>query len=172
MPTTDLLATEAFLPFDLEALFISSISILTGSAIDQNLAPDSSAALLRAYAIFDDLSGSGNLLAKQEKEEVLSFEQNLQHISREKQEAAHPPQTPTTMHTHASSGWETVVSSMPVGQSYTSETPGGLQQEPQTFGFENIDDWFTSAQILDTVNAIDTGDAEWMSQTMMDYNLW
>lgn len=44
--------------------------------------------------------------------------------------------------------------------------------DPQNFSSDNLDDVFTSSHILDAANAIDIGDAEWMSQTIADYNLW
>ena len=165
---------EAFLPFDLEAVFISSISLLAGCAIEKSLIQDNPAWLHKAYAILDDLCDSGNLLAKQQKNEVRSFEQALTRIKGDNgMREGVPTVSPTAMHSHGSSStWQTGVAAAHVTQSFASDTPAPLPHESQTFGFENLDDLFTSAYILDTANAIDTEDAEWMTQAMTQYNLW
>lgn len=166
---TDL--AESFLPFDLEAVFISSVSLLAASAFEINLVHETHALLQKSYAVFDDLCDSGNLIAKQEKLEVRSFEDALRRINRNPQA---PAALPTASPTSASTGWESGISGVSIGPSFPTPAPTAFPNEPQPFGIENIDDLdlFTSAHILDTVNAIDTGDADWMSQAMTEYNLW
>ena len=59
-------------------MFLSSVVVLAGAAVDYNLVPDRAICLSRAYAVFD----YGNkLLAKKEKAEVVSLEETLAHIS-------------------------------------------------------------------------------------------
>lgn len=155
----------------MEAVFISSISILTGLAVEKSLAQDYQAWLHKAYAVFDDLIDSGNLLANQEKQEVLSFERTLLRIGKEPSESLQNT-SPATVQSHESSAWETVVTGVPVGQTFSGATPAPQPLDSQNFGFDNLDEIFTSAHILDAANAIDMGDAEWMSQAVVDYNLW
>lgn len=162
---------ETFLPFDLEAVFISSISILSGLAVENSLAQDYQAWLHKAYAVFDDLIDSGNLLANQEKQEVLSFQRTLLRVGKGPSESLQNT-SPATVQSLESSSWETVVTGIPVGQTVQGATPASHSLDPQNFGFDSLDEIFTSANILDAANAIDTGDAEWMSQTIAEYNLW
>lgn len=161
---------ETFLPFDLEAVFISSISLLAGSGFES--AQEAPALLRKAYAIFDDLCDSGNLIARQEKTEVRSFEDALCRISKDHQVPAALPTVSSAA--SASMDWESGISGVSIGLHFPTITPTSLQTESPPFGFDNLDDLdlFTSAHILDTANAIDAGDADWMSQAMTEYNLW
>ena len=58
---------------------------------------------------------------------------------------------------------------LPAGE-FLRRTP--LGSSSRIFEADNFDHLFSSAQIMETANAIGTDDAEWMSQAMTDYNLW
>ncbi|KAF4458581.1 positive activator of transcription [Fusarium albosuccineum] len=54
---------ETFLPFDLSAVFTSTIVLLMAAGIDSSLLQDHTPWSQRAYAIFDEMNSRGNLVA-------------------------------------------------------------------------------------------------------------
>ncbi|KAJ5122980.1 hypothetical protein N7448_009077 [Penicillium atrosanguineum] len=66
---------ETFLPFDLESIFISTVVLLIGPAID--IRWNCPAWLEKAYMIFEDIIESGNLIAKFRRSELQLLDELL-----------------------------------------------------------------------------------------------
>ncbi|KAF5024685.1 hypothetical protein F66182_3255 [Fusarium sp. NRRL 66182] len=68
---------ETFLRFDQDATFTATIALLMASAIDSSLLPDHTPWSQRAYAIFDEMSSRGNLVASMVASELKQLEELL-----------------------------------------------------------------------------------------------
>ncbi|KAL2687759.1 hypothetical protein Neosp_005325 [[Neocosmospora] mangrovei] len=68
---------ETFLRFDLDATFTATIVLLMAAAIDSSLLQDHTPWSQRAYAIFDEMSRRGNLVAEMFAAELKQLESLL-----------------------------------------------------------------------------------------------
>lgn len=71
---------ETFLPFDLDAAFMSTIPLLMAAAIDSSLLQDHSPWSQRAYTILDDMSIRGNLSARLIQSELKQLDDKLAQV--------------------------------------------------------------------------------------------
>ncbi|KAM5345814.1 hypothetical protein ACJ41O_011675 [Fusarium nematophilum] len=71
---------ETFLPFDLDAAFTSTIVLLMAAGIDSSLLQDHSPWSQRAYAIMDEMSSRGNLVAEMVAAELRQLEGLLNKV--------------------------------------------------------------------------------------------
>ncbi|KAF4445876.1 hypothetical protein F53441_10402 [Fusarium austroafricanum] len=65
---------ETFLRFDQDANFTATIALLMAAAIDSSLLPDHTPWTQRAYAIFDEMTSRGNLVANMVASELKQLE--------------------------------------------------------------------------------------------------
>ncbi|KAF4916364.1 putative transcriptional regulatory protein [Colletotrichum viniferum] len=72
---------ETFLPFDLEAIFVSTGSLLLGPAIDPQAFEGVVPSLEKAYAVFDEMIAAGNAVANFQKAELQQLEIMLQQLT-------------------------------------------------------------------------------------------
>ncbi|TDZ25306.1 putative transcriptional regulatory protein [Colletotrichum orbiculare MAFF 240422] len=168
---------ETFLPFDLEAIFVSAGSLLLGPAIDPRAFESLSPSVERAYAVFDEMIAAGNAVAKFQKSELQQLELMLRQLS-----TCDPPppqqQQPMEGVVHDgqqnpvsddTSPHDTVVSSLATDlsqhESYSSSLPGNMDEMA-------FDSGLTMTQLLDMANSIEHEDAEWMSQTIVEHSIW
>ncbi|KZL82592.1 c6 transcription factor, partial [Colletotrichum incanum] len=164
---------ETFLPFDLEAIFVSASSLLLGPAIDPQCFECLDPSLEKVYVVFDEMIMAGNAVAKLRKSELQQLESMLQQLtpwpSQASEQTTLVGDARQTQHLGNTSPQDTVVSSMVTDpsqhESYSSSIP------------ENIDDLaydsgLTMAQLLDMANSIEQEDSEWMSQTIVEHSIW
>ncbi|KAF9878797.1 C6 transcription factor [Colletotrichum karsti] len=169
---------ETFLPFDLEAIFVSAGSLLLGPAIDPQTFDNLSPSLEKAYAVFDEMVAAGNAVANFQKAELQQLEIMLNQLTpcaplSEQMlvgEASEAQQTqPQQQLSDDTSPHDTVISSLTTdlsqNDSYTSSIPGNLEE--MTF-----DSGLTMTQLLDMANSIEHEDTEWMSQTIVEHSIW
>ncbi|KAH7247778.1 hypothetical protein B0J15DRAFT_514539 [Fusarium solani] len=71
---------ESFLPFDLDAAFTSTISIVMAATIDASLVTDYNHWIQKAYAVLDEMSSRGNTVALHIGSELRQLEDTLEHL--------------------------------------------------------------------------------------------
>ncbi|KAF4482885.1 putative transcriptional regulatory protein [Colletotrichum fructicola] len=169
---------ETFLPFDLEAIFVSTGSLLLGPAIDPQAFEGVVPSLEKAYAVFDEMIAAGNAVANFQKAELQQLEIMLQQLTQTHPQPATddsgavneaPCQQQQQQIADDTSPHDTVISSLATdlsqNESYTSSLPGNLEE--MTF-----DSGLTMTQLLDMANSIEHEDTEWMSQTIVEHSIW
>ncbi|KAL0941385.1 C6 transcription factor [Colletotrichum truncatum] len=164
---------ETFLPFDLEATFVSAGSLLLGPAIDPHSFDNLYPSLEKAYCVFDEMIAAGNAVASFHKTELQQLEIMLQQLSPCMPEQAMcgvVSDAPQQTHADDTSPNDTVISSLGTdvsqNEGYNSSIPGNME-EMQVF-----DSGLTMTQLLDMANSIEHEDTEWMSQTIVEHSIW
>ncbi|KXH59195.1 hypothetical protein CSAL01_08894 [Colletotrichum salicis] len=164
---------KTFLPFDLEASFVSASSLLLGPAIDPQCFGCLDPSLEKVYTVLDEMIMAGNGIAKYRKFELEQLENMLQRLTPWPSQASEQ----TTLVDEArqmeppddTSPQDTVVSSMATDhsqhESYSSSIPGNMDEMAYDSGL-------TMAQLLDMANSIEQEDSEWMSQTILEHRIW
>ncbi|PKY00984.1 hypothetical protein P168DRAFT_334887 [Aspergillus campestris IBT 28561] len=71
---------ETFLPFDMDAAFISTIPLMMAATIDQSLLQDHSPWSQRAYTILEDMSTRGNICARLAQSELKQLDDELAQL--------------------------------------------------------------------------------------------
>ncbi|KAJ4264447.1 hypothetical protein NW762_005647 [Fusarium torreyae] len=71
---------ESFLRSDLDATFVSTITLLMAPVIDYSLMRDSSPWVQRGYAVLDDMISRGNMVAVQVKSEIQQLEDVFNYL--------------------------------------------------------------------------------------------
>lgn len=162
--------TETFLPFDLESLFISTVSEIVGPIIDPQFLDNGSSWLKRAYAIFDELIGCGNQVAVFRKAELLQLDEMLKDLPNGQALPTSPskdlPQNKGAGHDVAGGA-----GGFTVGAS-TADTLMPSPISANMFDEEGLGNPMTAAQIMEIANSIDSMDMGWMSQELLDHNSW
>ncbi|KAJ5180047.1 transcriptional regulator family: Fungal Specific TF [Penicillium capsulatum] len=158
---------ETFLPFDLESVFVSTVILLMGPAIDARWTYP--AWLEKAYAIFEEIMETGNLIAKFRRSELqlldellgcfpqdhprclsapVSFPNNILNASNVALASSFPPSAHALNHDMLSDAGVSI-------DDECSFTPG-----------------LTAAQIMAVADSIESIDTEWMSNTMIEHSIW
>lgn len=166
---------ETFLPFDLESLFVSTVNLLLGPALDPQLLENRSFWLHKAYGVFNDLITAGNRVAEFRKAELLQLDglltcvqsqnpspSNTNHIAHH---AVHHPNS----HIDESSLEPSLLLMDPQRQDGNEILPSPISGVLDEVSFET---GLTAAQLMDMANAIETSDTDWMSHTMMEHSIW
>ncbi|KAI5456774.1 hypothetical protein BGZ63DRAFT_366255 [Mariannaea sp. PMI_226] len=164
---------ETFLIFDLEALSMATTNLLVAPTVILDLPPDCSICIRRAFAIFEELTASGNLIAELEQSELRQLDNLLSSVSSVSESSAEK-QT-----------YETQPDNQP--PSYTEVLSADARPPPSTqnFSYEplpdavlgsnlHIDDFgsvLSPTQMLEIANAINIDQTEWISQAMEDYGV-
>lgn len=151
---------ETFLPFDLDALHTSATNIIVAALLLPDATTNFNIGIQKAFATFDHLTASGNLIAKAEQTELLQLQQLVQHVlatesSGPTEETALPAQA----------------YSFENSNSYiTTQLDHGLPvpNSGMDFGEDLLSAGFSTAQIMDMVNSINTDQNDWMSEEVID----
>lgn len=164
---------ETFLPFDLEAISVSTVNILLAPSIDSQLLENRVTWLDKAYAIFDEMASAGNVVAEYRRAELSQLDRMLcqlsQRHSRDGSASFNPQQD--AMHDQPPSGLP-LEASMP--QASAQSTNHNILPSPISGILDELcfDGGLAGAQIMDTVNSIDSGDNEWMSHAILEHSIW
>lgn len=165
--------SETFLPFDLEATFVSASSLLLGPAIDPQCFECLNPSLDKVYAVFDEMIMAGNAIAKFRKSELQQLEDMLQQLtpwpSQASQQTTVVDDTQQTQLLEDTSPHDTVTSSMGTDPSQIESYSSSIPENMEDMAF---DSGLTMAQLLDMANSIDNEDSEWMSQTIVEHSIW
>ena len=134
-------------------------------AIDSQL-PEDRIWLDKAYAIFEQMILDGNHIANFRRSELQQLEQMLTTLSRNQVRcSADPAPLP--------GNGQIFDAPAPLGDAPLPDTTQALDNDilplmPDDFGFAGL----TTAQIMETADAIENGDTEWMSNTMIEHSIW
>ncbi|OTA61629.1 Zn(II)2Cys6 transcription factor [Hypoxylon sp. EC38] len=161
---------EVFLPFDLESLAISTVNLLVAPSLDPQMFENGVLWLKQAHSLFDEMITAGNQVAVFRKTEL----QNIDDMLRGIQEVHRQPEVHSidTTRPQGSSFEYEPLSANPLA-SITANMVSHIPVQENGALYENgIGDPLTSAQVMDMANSIDTGDAEWMSQAIVEHSIW
>ncbi len=148
--------TETFLPFDLEALVISTTNILVAPVLYPQTKSSLASWAQKAFLSFDELSRSGNLIAQIEQAELQQLGQMVESFLAS--EAA--PQTPNVA--DALVAFSNDTSGMMPEETYDATT-SDMALDDELFGAG-----FSAAQIMDMVNSINQDQSDWMLEEVVD----
>ncbi|KAL4892370.1 hypothetical protein BDV59DRAFT_193869 [Aspergillus ambiguus] len=162
---------ETFLTFDLESIFISTVVILMGPAIDNKLTDDHSRWLEKAYAIFKELVEAGNEVARFRWSELQQLEETLHAILH----VDSGPQSSSAVVQHLDA-----IPQLPSpleSEIITSADQGAYHDPPlleeATSAAECVfGPLLTSAEMMAMADSIELYDAEWVSTAMDSHNIW
>ena len=161
--------SETFLPFDLESIFISTVVLLMGPAID--IRWNYPAWLEKAYTIFEDIIESGNLIAKFRRSELQLLDELLSCFPQDQPRRVPAPVSFPNNVLNPPGPPDSLASSFPpsahaLGHDLLSD-PGPTMEDD--FSFTN---GLTAAQIMAVANSIENIDTEWMSNAMIEHSIW
>ncbi|KAG8352617.1 hypothetical protein FVEN_g9367 [Fusarium venenatum] len=156
---------EAFLPFDLESLFVSSFNLLIAPVLDPRFSEHDATFRHKTSIIFSEMVNKGNLIAVFRRSELQQLDDMLSSLSRD-----HDDTTPIPIDGQIIGGAmadEAVVALLESNDE--NETMASLVPPMDDLG---MDAWFTTAQMIDMANSIANSDTEWVSHTMMEHDIW
>ena len=171
MPWTDH-DTETFLPWDLDALFVSTVVLILTRFIDHSLMDGQKPYLDKAYSFFKTIVSSGNRIAGFRHVELRKLDEMLAEYSENRER---PSTLPNTI------GLEPSIqrpSSFPLGYQSVAGLPHsqdtvrpssytGISDEGSGFG-----DDLTAEQILAVAESMDMEGTDWLSfATLDDYQI-
>ncbi|KAM6509783.1 hypothetical protein FALCPG4_017428 [Fusarium falciforme] len=161
---------EAFLPFDLESLFISSLSLLVAPVLDPRFLEHDTSFRHKSYSIFNEMIGKGNLIAVFRRSELQQLDDMLSRLPRE--DTGQTP-VPTNVDGQIIGG---SMPDVPEGATPAMDSLNGDNEAMASMipGMDDfgMDAWFTTAQMIDMANSIANSDTEWVSHTMMEHDIW
>ncbi|KAF5670057.1 positive activator of transcription [Fusarium heterosporum] len=156
---------EAFLPFDLESLFVSSFNLLIAPVLDPRFSEHDAIFRHKTSIIFSEMVTKGNLIAVFRRSELQQLDDMLSCLTRD-----HSDTTPIP------------IDGQIIGGAMGENSEGNLQylnddNETMASVLPGMDDlgldaWFTTAQMIDMANSIANSDTEWVSHTMMEHDIW
>ncbi|KAJ5110164.1 hypothetical protein N7532_002809 [Penicillium argentinense] len=159
---------ETFLSFDLESIFVSTVVLLMGPAIDTRWTYPFW--LEKAYAIFEDIIDSGNLVAKFRRSELQLLDELLSCFPQE-----HPRclSAPVSFPNGVLNNPE-----VPLATSFPPSTQAHaldhdiLSDPGITMGGSDFTSRLTAEQIMAVADSIESIDTEWMSNAMIEHSIW
>ncbi|ESU10213.1 hypothetical protein FGSG_03068 [Fusarium graminearum PH-1] len=156
---------EAFLPFDLESLFVSSFNLLIAPVLDPRFSEHDATFRHKTSIIFSEMVNKGNLIAVFRRSELQQLDDMLSSLSRD-----HDDTTPIPIDGQIIGG------TMPEEGDGTLLDPNDDNETMASLGPAmddlGMDAWFTTAQMIDMANSIANSDTEWVSHTMMEHDIW
>lgn len=162
--------SETFLPFDLESLFISTVSEIVGPIIDPQLLDNDSSWLKRAYSIFDELIGCGNQVAVFRKAELLQLDEMLTDLPNGQSLLTSPSKDPP-LNKRVGHDVAGGAGAFTIGAS-AADTSMPSPDSANMFDEEGLGNPMTTAQIMEIANSMDSMDMGWISQEFLDHNSW
>ncbi|KAF4760048.1 hypothetical protein HAV15_006166 [Penicillium sp. str.  len=164
---------ETFLPFDLESVFVSTIILLMGPAIDPRVLESHPNWLEKAYAIFDEMIRDGNQVAKFRRSELQQLHETIIGCLSDDQPRYLPVpeffQQPNVLPDPASPSATPIPGAIPQSVRYDDAL---LRPDPD-FDVEcDFSTMLTSAEIMAVADSIESYDTEWVSNAMIEHSIW
>ncbi|KAJ5376902.1 hypothetical protein N7509_013788 [Penicillium cosmopolitanum] len=177
---------ETFLSFDLESIFVSTVVLLMGPAIDTRWTYP--IWLEKAYTIFEEIIESGNLLAKFRRSELHLLDELLSCFPQEHPRCLSAPVSFPNNVLNNNSQVSLASSFPPSGQAQPTASTAQAQLEHDILsdpgvgvgvGVPALDDQelgftsrLTAEQIMAVADSIESIDTEWMSNAMIEHSIW
>jgi hypothetical protein len=164
--------TEIFLPWDLDALFVSTTVLILTRFVDSSLMDSQTNYLGNAYSLLEAMISSGNRIAGFRHAELLKLDEMLAEYSEERMRLF---TTSTNVISPEPSMQRPI--SFPEGYQSTARLPNsectipqpypGISDEGSGFG-----DDLTAEQILAVADSMDIEGTDWLSfATLADYQI-
>lgn len=165
---------ETFLPFDLESLFVSTVNLLLGPALDPQILENRSFWLHKAYGVFNDLVAAGNRVAEFRRSELQQLDGLLNTVT--SQGPSPSNENHMTQHLAHHQNHHVDESALEPSLLLMNPQPEGTEILPSPISGVldevSFETGLTAAQIMDMANSIETADTDWMSHTMMEHSIW
>ncbi|KAG4291934.1 hypothetical protein FPRO06_13187 [Fusarium proliferatum] len=155
---------EAFLPFDLESLFVSSFNLLIAPVLDPRFSEYDATFRHKTHIIFNEMISKGNLIAMFRRSELQQLDDMLGRLPRDQSDT-----TPVPIDGQIIGGT--------IGEGEGSLNDLNDDNETMDSMLPGMDDlgmdaWFTTAQMIDMANSIANSDTEFLSHAMMEHDIW
>jgi proline utilization trans-activator len=158
---------ETFLPWDLDALFVSTMVLILTRFVDSSLMGSQTSHLDKAYSFFETMVSNGNRIAQFRHAELRKLDDMLSEYSDNRERPSTSPNTidpgpniqrPFSFPPGYQSTTALLNSQDTVPSSYT-----GISDEGSGFG-----DDLTAEQILAVAESMDMEGTDWLSFTTLD----
>ena len=164
---------ETFLPFDLESVFVSTVILLMGPAIDPRVLENNPNWLERAYSIFDEMIRDGNKVAKFRRSELQQLHETLLGcISSDRPRQLAVPdffQQGDIIPDPASPSSISIPGAVPQSIRYNDAL---LRPHPDLDVECDFTAMLTSAEVMAVADSIESYDTEWVSNAMIEHSIW
>jgi len=158
---------ETFLPWDLDALFVSTMVLVLTRFVDTSLLKEETGWLYKAYGFLESMVASGNRIAAFRVIELRRLDEMLADYLLNQ----HRPSTSSTMHDSGIGTQQNISVSFPEGYHSTAGLTApsipppytGLSDEGSGFG-----DDLTAEQILSLAESMDIEGTDWLSFATLD----
>lgn len=164
---------ETFLPFDLESVFVSTVILLMGPAIDPRVLESHPNWLEKAYAIFGEMIRDGNQVAKFRRSELQQLHETLLGcISSDRPRHLAVPdffQQAEIISDPASPSSTPIPGAMAQSIRYNDAL---LRPDPGLDVECDFTTMLTSAEVMAVANSIESYDTEWVSNAMIEHSIW
>ncbi|KAI4695421.1 uncharacterized protein J4E84_002047 [Alternaria hordeiaustralica] len=163
---------ETFLPWDLDALFVSTMVLILTRFIDPSLTDDHKPYLDKAYSFFNTITSSGNRIAGFRNVELRKLDEMLAEYSENRER---PLMSPNTIGLESSMqrplsfppGYQPVAGLPNSQDTVRPSSYTGISDEGSGFG-----DDLTAEQILAVAESMDMEGTDWLSfATLDDYQI-
>ncbi|KAL9561530.1 hypothetical protein ACKAV7_014377 [Fusarium commune] len=155
---------EAFLPFDLESLFVSSFNLLIAPVLDPRFSEYDATFRHKTHIIFNEMISKGNLIAMFRRSELQQLDDMLGRLPREQSDTTPIPIDGQIIGGTIGDGEGGLNDLNDDNETMASMLPG--------MDDLGMDAWFTTAQMIDMANSIANSDTEFLSHTMMEHDIW
>lgn len=159
---------ESFLPWDLDSLFVSTITLILARFVDPSLLSDQLSWADKAFAFFDAMISNGNRIAEFRLRELRKLDEMLTeyslHRAQEPPTSGFTPTNPTAQpKTPGTLYLESDQSTVMIPTQDTVHTYSGTSDEGSGYG-----DDLTADQILAFAESMDIEGTDWLNFTTMD----
>lgn len=155
------MSPDSFLPFDMDAAFTSTISLLIAAAIDSSLIQDHIPWSQRAYTILDEMDAHGNKSARLILSELHRLDSELAQLSMQDSMTVPLPADLTCESGPANEPTTIDPSLAATGYSQSLETTFA-----ETFGNHYE---LSPGQLMDLANSLDINSLTWPAPSMEDF---
>ncbi|KAG4262915.1 hypothetical protein FPRO03_10278 [Fusarium proliferatum] len=155
---------EAFLPFDLESLFVSSFNLLIAPVLDPRFSEYDATFRHKTHIIFNEMISKGNLIAMFRRSELQQLDDMLGRLPRDQSDT-----TPVPIDGQIIGGTNGEGEGSLNDLNDDNETMASMLPGMDDLG---MDAWFTTAQMIDMANSIANSDTEFLSHAMMEHDIW
>ncbi|KAI1421242.1 hypothetical protein F5Y12DRAFT_787629 [Xylaria sp. FL1777] len=156
---------EVFLPFDLDSLFVSTVSAMVAFVLDVLLNENIPVWLQKSYSIFEEFITFGNRVALFRKSELLQLHELLNSLPADENSSIDRSNNGNASGS-VDDGAESIHRNAALASTLLPPFFAATDAGGSDISFENL---MTTAEISEMANSIDNLDAEWMSQTILGH---
>lgn len=155
-----------FFPYDMDAVFVATTNLLLGPAVEPLFSNSNTPWLHKAYAVFDEMINSGNLVAHSRKDELLQLDELLGLLSNDAYFPDPPAAGPQSLQAPGQVPADGPDSRIDPSMEATMNCADPNAFDPDALAAYDFDERFTREEILGLADAIDDQDMAWMCDTI------